>query len=269
MSPFRDVPQIELGSLDVGLDDAAQKAMLGLPRGGRLLTLEAGRRSTHTTGALGSVGVFAFGVLAFVGWTTGWSPGGLVDLGLGFVALLFGGLSLAAVLRASDREGTRLTRPGKVVSRSARRVLQRLTKLAWQASRSPERFGPRRIGALERTLAAAADPELERWIPADVRGRAELLLARAGAAAGGPGWADDEARRRRARELLTSAAGRLLEPAPAEADLAALDRAHRGGRAAPRARFAAAPGLHHLDAPPLEAEPLVESEARAALSQRR
>ncbi|MEO7327743.1 MAG: hypothetical protein ABI193_04150, partial [Minicystis sp.] len=113
MSPFRDVPQIELGSLDVGLDAAAQKAMLSLPRGGRLLTLESGHGSARATGTLGSVGVFAFSALAFVGWTTGWSPGGLADLGLGFVALIFGGLSLAAVLRASDRDGARLTRPGK------------------------------------------------------------------------------------------------------------------------------------------------------------
>ena len=38
---------------------------------------------------------------------------------------------------------------------------------------------------------------------------------------------------------------------------------------AARARFAADPGLHHAGAPALDAEPLVESEARAALSQRR
>ncbi|MEO7328794.1 MAG: hypothetical protein ABI193_09470, partial [Minicystis sp.] len=163
----------------------------------------------------------------------------------------------------------RLTRPGKVVSRSARRLLQRLTKLAWQAARSPERFGPRRIGALESTLAAAADPELERWIPADVRGRAELLLARAGAAAGGPVWADDPATRRRTRELLASAAGHLLDPEPAALDLAALDRAHRGARVAPRARVALDPGGTLLSESTREDEPALDHDARVALSQRR
>ncbi len=269
MSPFRDVPQIELGSLDVGLDAAAQKAMLGLPRGGRLLTMESRPGAAHATGALGSVGVFAFGILTFVGWTTGWSPHGLVDLGLGFIALIFGGMSLAAVLRASDRDGARLTRPGKVVSRSAGRLLQRLAKLAWQAARSPERFGPRRIGALERTLAAVVDPELERWIPTDVRGRAELLLARAGAAAGGPSWADDPAMRKRTCALLESAAGHLLDPAPAEADLAALDRAHHGARVAPRGRIAPGPAENLLAGSASDAPPPIEHEAQAAFSQRR
>jgi hypothetical protein len=267
MSPFRDLPPVELGSLDVGLDAAAQKAMRSLPRGGRLLLLPVRQGSTHATGTLGSVGVFAFGLLAFVGWTTGWAPGSLVDLALGFGALVLGGLSLAAVLRASDREGARLTRPGKVVSRAAQRVLQRLSKLGWQAARSPERFGHRRIGALERTLAAAADPELARWIPADVLGRAELLLARARAAAGGPSWAEDGTERARARALLLAAASRLVDPDPAEADLAALEHAplstRNGARVATRASTRA------RVAPASDADAAIEADTRHALVARR
>jgi hypothetical protein len=136
-----------------------------------------------------------------------------------------------------------------VVGRAARRALRNALRLSRLAARAPERFGPRHVAALRRTVAMLADPLVVAWIPADVRGRAELLLARAIASSGGARWAHDAQICAEIRGLLLAAADHLVEPAPAEQDLRALaDRAiaaavaHRapqppqGGRIAARVR---------------------------------
>jgi hypothetical protein len=109
-----------------------------------------------------------------------------------------------------------------VVCARARPVLRRLIRLAALLRRG--RLARDHEGALRRALAAAGEPDLAPWIPADVRGRAQLLLARAVAAAQPtlPAQA-----RREVRSLLTAAASHLDDAAPAVADLAAVDR-HQG-----------------------------------------
>src|SRR5262249_18510793 len=155
-----------------------------------------------------------------------WYPTSIEELALCLGGVISGGLSLAAIFRATDRFGIAAeTRSGEQIGRGARRVLRRLSRLAAQAERSPERFGARRIATLPRTLAAAVEPDLLPWTRADVRGRGELLLARAEAKLGGPSWAGEEVRRRRISELLRTAAAELTDPGPAEADLAAIDHA--------------------------------------------
>jgi hypothetical protein len=151
--------------------------------------------------------------------------------------VVFGGLSLAAVFRAVDRTAGAFARRGELVGRKARAVLRRLARLEAQARRG--RVDPGRTFALRRALASTADPEIAPWFPADVRGRAELLLAREIAAAGGPAWPARAAARREVRALLTSAIQHLDDATPARADLAALARAP--ARRAERGRFAAAP----------------------------
>jgi hypothetical protein len=236
MSPFRDAPQVELGPLDVGLGKLATKAMRALPRGGRVVSLERSPIGVHIAGTLGSVGLFVVATTAFVAVTSNWRPVSPSDFALCLAGVVAGGLSLATIFRAMDRAVGQLTRPGEIIGRGARRILRRIARLAAHAERAPDEFRARRVAALQRALLSAAEPEIARWIPAEVRGRGELVLARAETRLGGPGWAGDEALRRRVRALLVSAAGRLTDPAPAEADLAALDRAPLLRRSAPKRR---------------------------------
>ncbi len=226
MSPFRDAPQVELGPLDVGLELAAAHAMKRLPQGGRLRTARSGSGAgsgiSYVVGALGSAGVLAVAATALVAWSTGWQPWSAGDLALCALAVGLGGVSLAAVLCAVDRTAGVLTCRGDLVGRKARGVLRRMARLAVITRRG--RFEPGHAAALRRALAAAADPELLPWIPGDVRGRAELLLARLVAAGGGASWPAAVPSRREVRVLLTSAAAHLDDTAPAEADLAVMDR---------------------------------------------
>lgn len=234
MSPFRQAPQVELGPLDVGLGKVASRAMVGLPRGGRVVSARP-RVASHVSGAIGSTGlVFVAGAM-FVACTSRWVPTSPEELLLCLLGLVSGGLSLAAVFRATDRASApRLTRSGEEIGRGARLILRRMARLATQAERSPDAFGPRRVAALRRALLAADEPEISPWIPADVRGRGELLLARAETRLSGPSWAREEARRRHIRELLLTAKESLADPGPAEADLAAIDHAPSPAQAARR-----------------------------------
>jgi hypothetical protein len=226
MSPFRQV-DVELGPPTVGLEDAALRAIVRLPRGGRLLSARSGM-AAHVTGALGSAGVLAVSAAAAVSWATGWQPSATFCA----AAVVSGGISLAAVLRAFDRTAGALTRPGDVVGRRAAALLRRMMRIAALVRHG--RVSPGRAAALRRAIAAAADPDLDAWIPRDVVGRAELLLARLLAAAAGPGLFSESARRE-VHWLLEAAARDLDDAAPAEADLAALARAPFRR---PRARFA-------------------------------
>jgi hypothetical protein len=237
MSPFRDTPSVELGPLDVGLGPAATRAMVALPRGGRLVSLRIAPVAAHIAGTLGSVGLFGVVTFAFLVRSVGWSPESLSDVALCVAVVAAGGLSLAAIFRTMDRTARQLTQPAVIVARGTRRVLRKLASLSRCAERAAEHFDARHVAALSSALAAAAEPEIARWIPADVRGRGELLLARAETRLGGPGWTRDDARRERVRELLLAAASRLADPQPAEADLAALDQAPAALRAPPPRRI--------------------------------
>ncbi|WP_437654214.1 hypothetical protein [Sorangium sp. So ce1182] len=266
MSPFREPPGVELGPLEVGLGRAARRAMVGLiPSGGRLIAPDSYARSiqgegapwrgrSHAAGALGSLGLSLVAACAFVAATGGWELRGARGTAVTVALVIAGGLSLATVLRALDTPRERLTLRGAVVGRAARRALRRALRLARHAARAPEQFGPRRVTALRKTLFMLADPLIADWIPADVRGRAELLLARAIAASAGARWARDPSVHGEVRGLLLAAADHLIEPTPARLDLLVLaehadtaptSRAPRRPRhepgAPPRGR---APALH-------------------------
>ncbi len=234
VSPFREPPGVELGPLEVGLGRAARRAMVGLiPSGGRLIApdgyarLVQGERgswrdSSHAAGTLGSLGLLLVAACAFVAATGGWKLHGVEATAATVALVIAGGLSLAAVLRALDAPRERLTVRGAVVGTTARRALRRALRLARHAARAPERFGPRHVTALRRTLSMLADPLIADWIPADVRGRGELLLARAIAASAGARWTRDVTVRTEVRTLLLAAADHLIEPTPARLDLLVL-----------------------------------------------
>jgi hypothetical protein len=241
MSPFRDAPPVELGPLTVGLSAAASRAIAALPTGGRLIIASRPQLAAHLAGALGSTGLVGFLIWAVIARSSRWSPHTLADLGLGALAILLGGGSLAAVMLGLDRNRRPLTRSGEEVRRDARAVLDRLVAVASRGERIPHALTKPDLASLTRALASAGTLERAPWIPDDVRGRAELLLARTIAALAGHAWADDEARRDRVRALLTSAAAKLADPAPALEDLAALDGAPRG----PRLRVVADPIALH------------------------
>jgi hypothetical protein len=237
--PFREQPPIQLGPLEVGLEVAAVDACRRIPAGGRLVTLRSARLSCHAAGALGSAGVLSLAIVAVVAGASRWAPADGIDLLLCFAAVLFGGLSLATVLRAVDRRAGHLTTSAHVVGGRARGVIVSLARLGASARANPSRFGGRRVGALTSALDAARDPEIARWIPADLRGRGELLLARALPVGEGAGWSSNHAVRERVRMLLEDAARHLDDPAPAEADLALLPDATPVERARLDARLLA------------------------------
>jgi hypothetical protein len=230
MSPFRDAPPVELGPLDVGLSAAATRAVAALPRGGRLIVPRRPRFAAHLAGAMGSTGFVGFLLWAVVARSSHWSPHTISDLGLGALAIILGGGSLAAVMLGLDRNKRPLTRSGEEVRRDARGVLDRFIDLAERAERTPHELTTPDLAKLALVLASAETLERAPWIPDDVRGRAELLLARTIAALAGHAWAADDARRDRVRALLTSAAAKLADPAPARDDLAALDGAPKSLR---------------------------------------
>jgi hypothetical protein len=230
MSPFRDAPPVELGPLDVGLSAAASRAVAALPTGGRLIVPRRPRFAAHLAGALGSTGLFAVLMWTVAAWSSRWSPRTAMDIGLCVLVVIVGGSSLATVLHALDQNTRPLTLSGEAVRRGARGVLDGLVGLADRAERAPDRLTERHVASLRRALARAEAPELAPWIPDDVRGRAELLLARALAARAGHAWAADATRRDHVRALLTSAAALLADPAPARRDLAALDAAPKSLR---------------------------------------
>ena len=230
MSPFRDAPDIELGPLDVGLDAAATRAMARVPRGGRVIARRAEGGPPHIVGAIGSAGVLSVVALALGAWSASFRPSSLLDLALCAGAVLVGGLSLAMVWSALDHRGRARSRRGDVVGAEAREVLRRLTHLGAVMKRG--RVSAALTASLRCALSAADEDAVAAWVPADVRGRAELLLARAVATIRGRAWTD--AGRTEVRALLTAAAAHLDEPAPAHADLSTLERVPR--RIARRAR---------------------------------
>jgi hypothetical protein len=222
MSPFREAPRVELGPLQVGLELAANRAATRLPSGGRLVAARSDRGTAHNTGALGSAGLLLVCVTALIAWGTGWQPASIADLAASAPVVVFGGLSLAAVFRAKDGAMGAFVRPGEVVGRKARAVLRRLARLEVHARRGL--VDPGRISALRSALASASDPEIAPWIPGDVCGRAELLLAREIAATSGPAWRARAAARLDVRALLAAAAEHLDDDTPARADLAAMEQ---------------------------------------------
>ncbi|MRG97599.1 hypothetical protein [Polyangium spumosum] len=224
-SPFREPPKLELGPLSVGLHQAASRVMKRLPSGGRIVRQAPARRAAHTQGALGCTGLVLAASAAFIAVTTGWLPRSHLEVAIVVATVIAAGACLAAVLRALDRARPLPTCEGEPVGHAARLVAQRLARLSTCATEDAARFGPRRINALRRALAAAAEPALATWIPDDVRGRAELLLARAIVAQARPGWTRDAALRAEVRSLLVRATKHLDEPSVAEADLVALDAA--------------------------------------------
>ncbi len=224
-SPFREPPKVELGPLSVGLRQAATRAMNRLPSGGRIVRQGSARRVTHTQGALGCTGLVLAAGAAFVAVTTGWLPRSHLEVAVVLATVIAAGACLAVVLQALDRARPLPTCEAEPVGHAARRVARRLARLATCADADAARFGVRRIHALQRALSAAADPTLLPWIPDDVRGRGELLLARAIVAHARPGWTRDAAVRAEVRSLLVRARKHLDEPSAAEADLLALDGA--------------------------------------------
>ena len=268
MSPFREPPAVELGPLAVGLRRAARRALSGvLPSGGRVRS-PAPRRASHVIGALGSLGLLLVAAWALMARAAGWMPVGLLGTAATVALVIAGGLSLALVLRALDapRE-ERPTVRGELVAQAARRALCRAARLAEIAERAPARFGPRQVAALRDARRMLSAPQVAAWIPADVRGRTELLLARTLAATAGPRWSEDERLRGEVRALLLSAAEHLAEPAPAESDLVALGALH----GAERRRIAASParagagggGADRTGGEPDRSEEAAEAEAEA------
>lgn len=268
MSPFRDAPPIELGPLEVGLIEAAVRAASRLPRGGRLVAMRAERGAAHTMGALGSVGVLTTGAVVFVIASTGWRPTSNAGLLLCVLTIAAGGLSLATVLRAFDRHAVQPTRRGAEVGRAARAVLDRMARVADEARRGPALA--EHVAALRGAIARAEDPELVPWIPRDVRGRAELLLARVVAATTGPAWSSYEAPRREVRALLVAATWHLDDATPAQADLAAMAPATGDRLPAPtQVRFLPEWAEAEAEAAAAEAEALAHAELGAAEIARR
>lgn len=225
MSPFRDAPPVELGPLDVGLSAAAARAVAALPKGGRLIVPRRPRFAAHLAGTLGSTGLVGFAMWAAVARSSHWSPHTISDLGLGALAIILGGVSLAAVMLGLDRTTLPLTSSGEEVRRDARGVLDRFIDLAERAERTPHELTLPDVVKLAFALASAETLERSPWIPDDVRGRGELLLARSLAAFAGHAWAADDARRDDVRARLISAAAKLADPTPAHDDLAVLDGA--------------------------------------------
>ena len=117
------------------------------------------------------------------------------------------------------------TQRGELVGRAAGRALRSLGRLARAARTSPRSFGPRRVAALRLALAAVSSPDVARWLPVDLRGRVELLLARAIAARFA--WHQSAIARREIEGLLARATRHLDDARPAEADLAIVGRAAR------------------------------------------
>jgi hypothetical protein len=190
MSPFREVPNVALGPLDVGLARAANRASRRLPCGGRVVTVPfdpADRRRHAGRGALGTGGLLVVVSTAFAAWSSGWRLASVENLASAVPLVVFAGFSLAAVLRAVDRSGPPVVRRGDVIGRRAGSILRSLAGLEAHAHRAS--VDPRSIRWLRRVLAATTDPEIAPWIPADVRGRAELLLAREIAAYQGAAFA--------------------------------------------------------------------------------
>ncbi len=198
--------EVELGPLTVGLEEAALRAIVRLPRGGRLLSSRSAGLEAHVTGALGSAGMLAVTAAAAVAGATGWQPSATFD----------------GALCAAARTAGALTQPGDVVGRRATSLLRRMKRIAALVRRG--RVSPGRAAALRRAIASSADPDLDAWIPRDVIGRAELLLARLVAATAGPGPFSPSTRRE-VHALLEAAAIDLDDAGPAEEDLAALGRA--------------------------------------------
>jgi hypothetical protein len=228
VSPFREPPHAELGPLDVGLENAARIAELRIPSGGRLIAARAGGVSLHAAGAIGSAGFLAVASATLMGWLVGWSPHTALDVLLCVGGVIAGGMSLAAILRAIDRRDPLSTESGVVVGRAARRAVRRLARLARAARTSPATFGSRRIAALRRSLHAARSPEIARWVPADLRGRGALLLARAIAAEAPGRWMGNASQRNEISTLLTRATEDLSDPRPAANDFAVLKRRPAG-----------------------------------------
>ncbi|UQA62494.1 hypothetical protein [Polyangium aurulentum] len=265
MTPFRDPPRLELGPLAVGLGEATARAIARMPSGGRLIARERGVEATHARGAMGCTGLVLAAAVAFVAMSSGWVPTSHAEVGLVVLVVIGAGASLAAVMQTLDRAWLAKTRPGAAVGKAARRVARRIARLSAHAERRPDQFGVQRLSALRRALSAAADPEVAPWIPDDVRGRTELLLARAIAAHAGPRWALDPAARAEVRALLLRAASNLADPAPAEADLAAIDAstapvAARGSSRHRKLRFRTVPPARIAPLPRLGSDADAEAE---------
>jgi len=170
---------------------------------------------------LGSAGMVATIATALVAWSVGWRPATIDRFAAALPMIALGGLSLAAVLRSVDRASPVLVRRGDIVGRRARGVLVSLAGLEAHAHRAF--VDPRSIHWLRRVLVAAADPEIAPWIPIDVRGRAELLLAREIAVYQGTAFTHRAAARGEVATLLVAASEHLDDASPARADLAALE----------------------------------------------
>jgi len=237
--PFREPPKVELGALSVGLGHAARRAMRGIPSGGRLVSQRPSPKRPHALGALGCTGLVLAATVAFVAITTGWLPKTNAGVALVMATVIVAGACLAAVMLALDRALPTTTREGQAVGHAARLVSRRLARLARCADEDAARFGTRRMNALRRAISAASDPAIVTWIPDDVRGRAELLLARAIVARATPAWTRDEAVRAEVRGLLLRAIEHLDVPSPAEADLAALEASPGPSRVASRGAWTA------------------------------
>jgi hypothetical protein len=235
-SPFREAPHLELGPLDVGLGAAARRAVIRLPRGGRVVVVRAASADAARGGALGSAGLLFTGVTAFIAILEGFRPASADHLVAAVPLVVLAGVSLAAILRALDRAGGGVVRPGDVIGARAASVLRSLAGLEEHAHRAL--VDPRSIHWLRRVLVAAEDPEIAPWIPADVRGRAELLLAREIAAYRRAAFAGRIAGRGEITALLAAASEHLDDASPARADLAAIASDSRPASRKRRAPFA-------------------------------
>jgi hypothetical protein len=262
MTPFREPPKVELGPLSVGLGRATARVLAArLPSGGRLVKQGAVLRDPHERGALGCIGFVMAAIAAFVALTTGWLPRTHMDIALVAAVVIVAGASLAAVITALDRVRAPVTYEGEVVGRAARRIVRRIARIAALAENDGAHLGPRHVAALRRALSAAADPALSSWIPEDVRGRTELLLARAIAREAGTHFPRDAAVAAEVRSLLVRAADHLEDPRGARLDVAALDASPVKARASQKPRRFAPLPLAAEDEDAAEREGFGEEEA--------
>jgi hypothetical protein len=156
MSPFRDAPTVEFGPLDVEFERAASRAMVALPRGGRVVSCRGPRVEAHVAGALGALGLSAVALAALIAYGAHFRIATLADLALCLALLVMGGLSLAVIFRAVDcttdyatdyatvRSSARRTRAEAAVGGDARRGLCRIVRLAGGAERRPTEIHHRR-----------------------------------------------------------------------------------------------------------------------------
>jgi hypothetical protein len=223
---------VVLGGLDVDVESAAERALRSVPSRGRVRAAIPARLPRHMRFAVASFGglisIVAFGLRAAGAWERGTAS----DSAILFGAIGLAGASLAVFLRASDSEPHDSCSSREMQQRVATQV-ETMVRIVKRLRRAPETVKSSEAMALRAALSLASKPGPNRFLPLDLCGRVELVLARALAARKGLMWSADRRLRIEVRGLLVDAAAHLADPSPANADLAAIDDAWAPGHSTP------------------------------------